>query len=100
MKNIYKVTSYKRNWLFFVCSEMTAEEVKEAYLTELNMKLYPTDDYHVDLSSLYDVNSPRYKGQPLYAVEKDYNNTSSLYAYHLIRNGLEINRPITEKDLY
>lgn len=95
-KNLYMVTS--KNCLFFVCSDLSAEEIEQAYLTELNGTLYPKSYYNVTVTDLRTINSIRYKGQPVYGVTKSNNNSmySGLYNKYNIRRGYSI---VTEEDL-
>lgn len=95
-KNLYMVTS--KNCLFFVYSDLSAEEIEQAYLTELNGKLYPKSYYNVTVTDLRTINSIRYKGQPVYSVKKnnDISLYSGLYSVSNIRRGYSI---VTEDDL-
>lgn len=96
MKNLYKVTS--ENCLFFVCSDLSVEEIERAYLTELNNKHNPRTYCNVTPADLRTVNHIRYKGQPVYSLKKTDEKSFSygLYIEAVIRKGYAV---ITEEDL-
>ena len=96
-KELYMVTS--ENCLFFVCSELSAEEIERAYLTELNSHISPKTWYKVTKTDLKEINSIRYGSQPVYSVKKNdgeflYNG---LYMFSAIRRGRR--GVVTENDL-
>ena len=96
-KELYMVTS--ENCLFFVCSELSAEEIERAYLTELNSHISPKTWYKVTKTDLKEINSIRYGSQPVYSVKKNdgeflYNG---LYMFSTIRSGGR--GVVTENDL-
>ncbi len=96
-KELYMVTS--ENCLFFVCSDLSAEEIERAYLTELNSRIFPKTWYKVTKTDLEKINSPRYGSQPVYSVKKNdgeflYNG---LYMFSVIRGSGRI--IVTENDL-
>lgn len=96
-KELYMVTS--KNCLFFVYTDLPVEEIEKAYLTELNSKYTPRESCKVSAATLNQVNHIRYKGQPVYALQK--NDGASLYCglyiESVIRRGYHT---ITEEDLY
>ena len=95
-KNLYMVTS--DNCLFFVCSDLSADEIERAYLTDLNSKYNPHNHYTVKITDLKTVNHIRYKSQPVYSLKKADENLHSydLYLQSVIRRGYSL---VTEDDL-